>query len=514
MSRSDLKKGEDAPRASGILLHITSLPSEYGIGDMGPWAYRFADFLAETGQSLWQILPLVATDPACGNSPYSSPSAFAGNPLMISPDLLVEDRLLTRQEADSLKGAPAGRIDYARTTDTKRRALDLALPRLGTSGLRQDYDRFCGENAAWLETHAVFTAVKRHMGGLDWGRWPDDLRARKQSALDAAGPAIAQSAERERLTQFLFYRQWTRLRDHCRRRGVRVIGDVPIYVSYDSADAWGNPEIFNLDADGRPVTVAGVPPDFFSKTGQLWGNPLYRWEALKQTGYRWWIDRLRHALALFDVVRIDHFRGFLAYWAVPAGDETAVNGTWVAAPGQDFFARLASSLPGLPLIAEDLGVITPDVRELMEVHHLPGMKVLLFAFGDNNPMHPYLPHCYEPDCVVYTGTHDNNTARGWFDNEAAPADRERLARYLGRSVPAERVAWELVRLAMMSVARMAVFPMQDILGLGEDSRMNLPSMADGNWGWRLTPDQMAGAPARELLAITETYGRKPGPAAG
>jgi 4-alpha-glucanotransferase len=506
--------GKPASRASGILLHITSLPSEYGIGDLGPWAYRFADFLAEIGQSLWQILPLVPTDPACGNSPYSSPSAFAGNSLLISPDLLVEDGLLTGQEADSLRTAPRGRIDYAHATDTKRRALDMAFQRFQASGLRQDYDRFCRDNAAWLETHAVFTAVKRHLGGQDWGRWPEDLRARKQTALGAMGPDIAESTERERVTQFLFYRQWARLRDHCRRHGIRMIGDVPIYISYDSADAWANPGIFHLDGEARPVAVAGVPPDFFSPTGQLWGNPLYRWDALRQTGYRWWIDRLRHALALFDEVRIDHFRGFLAYWAVPAGEATAVNGTWVEAPGHDFFSRLAAHLPSLPLIAEDLGVITPDVRHLMMSHNLPGMKVLLFAFGDDNPMHPYLPHCYDSNCVVYTGTHDNNTVRGWFDNEAAPAEKERLFRYLGRTVTADRVAWELVRLAMMSVARMAVFPMQDILGLGEDSRMNLPSVADGNWGWRLMPDQLTGAPARDLLEITEVYGRKPGPVAG
>jgi 4-alpha-glucanotransferase len=514
MSERDREKDRAASRSSGILLHITSLPSEYGVGDLGPWAYRFVDFLAETGQSLWQILPLVPTDPACGNSPYSSPSAFAGNSLMISPDMLVEDGLLAGQEADSLKVPPRDRIDYAQAAATKRRAIDLALRRWKTSDLRQDYDRFCRDNAGWLETHAVFTAIKTHLGGLDWGRWPDQLRARRQSALDAVAPDVRESAERERVTQFLFYRQWARLRDHCKRRGVRVIGDVPIYVSYDSADAWGNPEIFHLDAAGKPVAVAGVPPDFFSRTGQLWGNPLYRWDVLRQTGYRWWVERLRHALAMFDVVRIDHFRGFLAYWAVPAGEETAVNGTWVEAPGADFFSRLAAHLPHLPLIAEDLGVITADVREVMESHRLPGMKVLLFAFGDDNPMQPYLPHCYDSNCVVYTGTHDNNTVRGWFDSEATAAEMQRLFRYLGSRVSADRVAWELVRLAMMSVARMAVFPMQDILGLGERSRMNLPSVADGNWGWHLAPDQIAAAPARDLLELTEIYGRKPGTPAG
>jgi 4-alpha-glucanotransferase len=437
MSVDKLEAQDPKPRSSGILLHITSLPSEYGIGDLGPWAFRFADFLAESKQSLWQTLPLSPTDGACGHSPYSSSSAFAGSRLLLSPDLLVEDGLLSADKIEEFKTPPGERVDYRDVSAKKDRLLDEAYRAMKTWGLQAQYEDFCRTHAGWLDEEAAFAAIKAHFEMVDWGRWPREIRLRRRPALDALKAKLADRIERERLGQFLFFRQWQRLRRYCNGKGIRIIGDLPIYVSYDSADAWSNPDIFKLDAEGRPLVVAGVPPDYFSRTGQLWGNPIYRWDALKQSGYAWWVERIRHALSLFDMIRIDHFRGFVGYWEVPAAEKTAVNGQWVEAPVNDFFETLRRHFPNLALIAEDLGLITPDVKEAMRRFGFPGMKVLLFAFGDNNPMQPYLPHTYDPNCVVYTGTHDNNTARGWFEGEAKPAERRRLIRYLGREVPVE-----------------------------------------------------------------------------
>lgn len=494
-------------RTSGILLHIASLPSRYGIGDLGPSAYAFADFLAETKQSLWQILPVGPTDPACGNSPYSSTSAFAGSHLMISPDLMVEEDLLTGDEAGTIIMPDHDRIDYGAVITNKERILDLGFDRWMDRPGRADFDGFCAAHAEWLGNFADFTAVKAAHGGKDWGRWPKELRLRDRDSLGSARANLSERVGRERFCQFLFFRQWARLKRYCNDRGIRIVGDIPIYVSYDSADTWSNPDLFKLDGEGRPSAVAGVPPDYFSKTGQLWGNPVYRWDALKLSRYQWWVARMVHALTLFDVVRIDHFRGFVAYWEIPAGQETAVNGKWVEAPADDFLEVLSARFPDLPVIAEDLGLVTPDVKAVIERFALPGMKVLQFAFGNDDPAHPYLPHNFERNCVVYTGTHDNNTMRGWFETEAGPEERRRLFRYLGAEVQADKLHWEVMRLAMMSVARMAVFPLQDVLGLGADSRMNLPSALDGNWSWRLLPDQLTPNARAGLRQMTETYGR-------
>ncbi len=495
-------------RGSGVLLHITSLPSPFGVGDLGPSAYRFADFLADTRQSYWQILPLNPTSPVYGNSPYSSTSTFAGNTLLISPQMLVTDGFISEEELEPRPVFPEGRCDYEGAAAYKERLLDAAYDGFLKSG--RDFDgftQFCEDQASWLDTYTLFIAIKGRMEGRSFCDWPPELRDRVPEAMAAARAESASAMESEKFRQYLFFRQWTALKTFCNERGIQLIGDIPIYVSYDSADVWSNPGIFKLGPDKKPVSVGGVPPDYFSSTGQLWGNPVYNWDILRQTGYAWWIERLEHTLTLLDVVRVDHFRGLVKFWEVPASEKNAVNGWWADVPAGDFFGHLAKRFFDLPMIAEDLGIITPDVREVIKEWGFPGMKVLLFAFGEDNPMHIYLPHTYERNYVVYTGTHDNNTARGWFDNDARPDEKERLARYLGKEPRPEDVHWDLVRLAMASIADMAVFPFQDILGLGGEAQMNRPSVALGNWGWRFAPDALTDEIADRLRSLTITYGR-------
>jgi 4-alpha-glucanotransferase len=496
-------------RGSGILLHITSLPSRHAIGDLGAGARAFADFLAKAEQSLWQVLPLNPTDGAHGNSPYSSISAFAGNALLISPELLVEEGLL-RPEDIQPKRPGGARTDYRAAALEKWPLLSRAYDRFRSTGWkRSEYERFSALNAAWLEDYALFVALKNRFDGSIWSDWPHDFRNRDENSLLDARSMLAADIDRAKFFQFLFFAQWASLKEYCGAKGIRLIGDVPIYVNYDSVDVWTHGRIFKLAPDGKPAFVAGVPPDYFSETGQLWGNPVYDWDALAESGYRWWIDRLAHNLGLFDFLRLDHFRGFVGYWEVGAGEKTAVNGRWVKAPADDFFGALLTEFPAFPLIAEDLWVITPDVMDVMEKHGIPGMRVLLFAFTEDNPKHPYLPRNYVKNCVAYTGTHDNNTARGWFANEALPEERQRLFRYLGREISEEAVPRELVRLVMGSVADAAVVPMQDILGLGEEGRMNRPAVPHGNWEWRLLTDQFAPPLADSLAALTEECGRSP-----
>jgi 4-alpha-glucanotransferase len=497
-------------RASGILLHVTSLPTPYGIGDLGPSAYRFADFLARAKQSIWQMLPLSPTDGANGNSPYSSISAFAGNVLLVSPELMVEDGLLEADDIRSTPTVPQGHCDYPGAARYKAKLFARAHDRLGSVAWRRDeYGAFCRDNAAWLDDYALFLVVKRRQDGRPWNRWPRELRDREAGALREARAALASDVDREKFLQFLFFKQWHALRAHCNRAGIRLIGDMPIYVSYDSVDVWTGRRLFKLGSGGEPAFVAGVPPDYFSTTGQLWGNPVYDWGAHEKDGFAWWLGRIAHKLALFDVVRIDHFRGFVGYWEVPASEKTAVNGRWVAAPADRFFAALVKRFPGLPIVAEDLGVITPDVREIMARFRIPGMRVLLFAFDADAATHPYLPHNYVANCVVYTGTHDNNTARGWFANESTAEERSRFFRYLGRHVAVDDFPLELIRLAMMSIADTVVIPLQDVLGLGEGARMNRPAVPHGNWEWRFSSDQLAPAVSERLSEVTATYGRAP-----
>jgi 4-alpha-glucanotransferase len=495
-------------RASGILLHVTSLPSPFGIGDLGPSAYWFVDALARARQSYWQILPLSPTSLNFGNSPYSSISAFAGNTLLISPEMLLRDGLLSQEDMNSRPAFPEGRCDYESVTSYKKRLLDTVYRSFVEAGRDRDrFFHFCETQADWLDTFALFAAIKKKMGGTAWNEWPKGLRDRHQSELEQSRTDCALDIEKAKFGQYLFFTQWSALKEYANQNGVNIIGDIPIYVSHDSADVWANPAIFKLSDEKRPIFVAGVPPDYFSATGQLWGNPVYDWDALKASRYGWWVARLRQMLTLYDKVRIDHFRGLVAYWEVAAHENTAVNGRWAQVPVDDLFEHLLAQLPSLPVIAEDLGFITPDVSDAIGRLGFPGMRVLLFAFDEDNPMHNYLPHTYERNCVVYTGTHDNNTVRGWFEREAGPDERERFFRYIGRKANADEVSWEAIRLAMMSVADLALVPAQDLLALGQEGQMNRPSVAHGNWEWRLRRSQLTDEILERLRTMTTTYGR-------
>ncbi len=496
-------------RSSGILLHITSLPSSFGIGDLGPWAYRFVDFLASAKQSFWQILPFHPTDPIYGNSPYQSPSAFAGNQLLISPELLVEDSLLAPEEITSDLNFPRERVAYKLVGHYKKKILKLAFINFWQKKIPEDYEEFCAENSSWLSDFALFMALKNKYGGIPWCAWPQDLRDRNLAALAQVQKEeeVSEKINFEKFQQYIFYKQWRRLKGYCQEKKIQIIGDLPIYVNYDSADVWSYPHLFKLDENRKPTVVAGVPPDYFSETGQLWGNPIYRWDKMQEEGYAWWFKRINHILKSVDLVRIDHFRGFVAYWEVPAHEKNAVHGHWVEAPARDFFTRLKEKYPALPFIAEDLGTITPDVKEVMEHFQLPGMKVLLFAFGSEMSTNPYLPHNFSANCVAYTGTHDNNTIKGWFDEEATAEEKERVFRYLGREVDGATLPWELIRLLMMSVAKLVIIPMQDILALGAEARMNFPSRGEGNWQWRLLPEQLTPSLTKKLREMSAIYGR-------
>ncbi len=495
-------------RGSGILLHITSLPSPFGVGDLGPWAYRFADFLSQTKQSYWQILPLNPTDQTSGNSPYNSNSAFAGNALLISPELLIESGFLTKKDIDAIPLFPNERCDYSSVIPYKVQLFHQAYKLFKTNKIeRNTYEEFCTQNGEWLEDFALFVVMKNHFNGKAWSDWKEGLRDRNPEDLEKIRNNFYDELEREKFLQYLFFKQWFALKNYCNERGIKFIGDIPIYVNYDSVDVWTNTDIFKLDEEKKPLFSAGVPPDYFSKTGQLWGNPIYRWDVLQRTSFKWWFQRIAHNFQLFDIVRIDHFRGFVAFWEVPANEKTAINGHWVAVPAAEFFTALLEKFPTISLIAEDLGFITPDVKEIMNHFGFPGMRILLFAFGEDLPTHPYLPHNYIPNCIVYTGTHDNNTVRGWFKNETTPQDRQRLFRYLGSKVPGKHLHKALIRLAMMSIANTVIIPMQDILGLGEEARMNRPSTTMGNWEWRLLPCQLSSSHAEMLLELTYTYRR-------
>jgi 4-alpha-glucanotransferase len=496
-------------RASGILLHPTSLPSPHGVGDLGGAAYRFVDFLADAGQRYWQVCPLNPTSPHCGNSPYSSLSAFAGNTLLISPERLVEEELVPPSALDASPRRRGGGCDYPAAIGYKEKLLDEAYRTFRSAGRDGSrFQDFCRAHAAWVEDYALFVVVKRLQSGRPWNRWPGPLKDRQPAALDAVRAEFAEDLEREKFFQYLFTRQWSALREHCAARGVRVIGDLSIYVSLDSADVWAHPELFLLAEDKSPEYVSGVPPDFFSPTGQLWGNPIYRWDRLEATGFRWWLDRIEHNRRYVDALRIDHARGLVSYWQVPAAAETAMQGEWVRAPAEAFFAALRARFPDFPLIAEDLGLITPDVRTVLDRLGLPGMRVLLFAFFDDSARNPYLPHMYPRNCVVYTGTHDNNTARGWFEQELSPEQKRRLHRYLGREVPAEEIPSAMVRLAALSVADLAVFPLQDVLALGAEARMNVPGVAQGNWEWQLAAEQLTPVVAATLRELTALSARR------
>jgi 4-alpha-glucanotransferase len=497
-------------RSGGILLHPTSLPGPYGIGDLGPSAYSFIDWLASTGCKLWQLLPLGPT--GYGDSPYQCFSAFAGNPYLISFDALIEDGLLTKGDFSDLPEFDASRVDFGLLIPWKLNLLERAYRQFTTlsetDGLYREFNYFCAGNASWLDDYALFMSIKESLGGGAWDGWKASLRKRRKSAMDKARKEHAESVQRYSFYQFLFFRQWKKLHAYANEKEIRIIGDIPIFIAYDSADAWANPDLFYLDDDSLPTVVAGVPPDYFSPTGQLWGNPLYRWDVHKKSEYSWWLERMRSVLKLVDIVRLDHFRGFSGYFEIQAGQPTAEQGRWVPGPGSDFFKTMdtrlsdGSSTPEieLPIIAEDLGLITPDVVALRDEFKLPGMKILQFGF--TKPSDPFLPHNYSSHCVAYTGTHDNDTALGWF--ESAPEEERNFAlRYLHSD--GSDFAWDLIRGVWSSVAIYAVTPMQDLLSLGTEARMNFPSRLGGNWEWRMKQEDMNDGLAARLREMNELY---------
>lgn len=494
-------------RGSGILLHPTSLPSRFGVGDLGPRAHWFADFLERSAQSYWQILPLSPTEPGRGNSPYNSSSAFAGNPLLISPDWLVREGHLYDDDLDAIPAFPAGRVDFPAVQDYKRGLLKRAYENWRGRGRDPDFARFQKEQSYWLPDFCLFQALAERHGGQTWNQWPVELRDRYPDALDRAGAELADRVQEEAYLQYVFQRQLAELKAYCNERGISLFGDMPIYVDYHSADVWAHQELFKLNEDKRPSVVSGVPPDYFSATGQYWGNPVFNWEAMGASGYAWWIKRLERNFGLYDLVRIDHFRGLVAFWEIPASETTAINGYWQEAPVMDFFRALQRRFQSLPIVAEDLGYITPDVREALALLGLPGMKLFIFGFGEDSANNPYKPHNYPRNCVAYTGTHDNNTMRGWFRTEADEATRARMSRYLGRELWAENVAWESWRAVSASVAQTVIAPLQDVLGLDSEARMNRPSQAEGNWGWRLQADLLTKELETRLKTLAQTYGR-------
>ena len=495
-------------RAAGLLLHVTSLPSRYGIGDVGPAAVAWIDQLSDSGQSWWQALPLGPT--GYGNSPYQALSSFAGNGLVISPDWLIEDGLL-RHDDCALPSVSQSSVDYNTVIPFKHRLLEKAwtnFAKADFSELRVAFEQFCHEQAHWLEDYALFRALKIRYNGAYYLEWPTELVRRVPKALAQARRDLANEINQVCFAQFLLFRQGERLEKYARARGARLIGDLPFFVSPDSSDVWANPELFLLDDELRPRFVAGVPPDYFSAQGQLWGNPVYNWETLRHTGYRWCIDRLRALLAHIDVIRLDHFRAFAAAWHVPAGAPTAQTGQWVPGPGADFFKTVKKELGQLPFIAEDLGVITADVHALRDQFQVPGTRVLQFAF-DGHSDNPHLPQNYRSNMVAYTGTHDNLTSRGWYE-ELPPDQRENLWHYLNSPQRDSReVAWDLMRLAWSSPAALAIAPLQDLLNLGAEARMNVPGRAEGNWSWRCTEELLAAADFHALRDLTSSSNRMP-----
>ncbi|HVL25695.1 MAG TPA: 4-alpha-glucanotransferase [Thermomicrobiales bacterium] len=494
------------PRESGILLHPTSLPGPHGIGDFGDSAFRFIDWLERGGQRLWQVMPLGPT--GFGDSPYSSPSAFAGNPLLISLAWLQGDGLLEEQELTPAREFPEHAVDFPRVVPFRMRMLRAAFDRFrrgAASHLRAEFETFVQEGAVWLDDFAMFMAIKEAVGGGWWPEWPEDIRRRTPEAMAAWRERVADDVRFHKFVQFLFQRQWQQLRHYANERGIRIIGDIPIFVAYDSADVWAHQDLFQLGADGYPTFVAGVPPDPFSATGQLWGNPVYDWPAMRAGGFAWWTERIAWTRHMVDIVRVDHFRGFAAAWLVPFGAPDASGGHWEIAPGGEVFAAARRALGDFPVIVEDLGVITPDVISLRELLGFPGMNVLQFAF-EEDPHNVYLPHNARRNSVAYTATHDNQTTVGWFHSRP-DHEREAVQRYLGRD--GSDIAWDLIRAAWASVANTAIAPMQDVLRLGDEARMNTPGTQFGNWSWRLLPEQLDASLADGLRELTHAYGRIP-----
>jgi 4-alpha-glucanotransferase len=496
----------DTTRSSGILLHPTSFPGPDGIGDIGPEAFRFIDFLVETGCQLWQILPLGPT--GFGDSPYQCFSAFAGNPYLVSPVSLLDEGLLKIEHFADRPDFPQAFVDFGPVIEWKNKLLDRSYAVFTSSRskkIKQDFETFKQENHWWLPDFALFMAIKEFYSGGSWDYWPKNLRLRQPDALQTFIEAHQDDIERHCYKQFLFFRQWKRVKQYANERNIKIVGDIPFVIAYDSADVWVHPELFYLDKNSLPTVVAGVPPDYFAKTGQLWGNPLYRWSVHKKEGYQWWLDRISFILQSVDIIRLDHFRGFEAYWEIPFGMPTAEIGRWVKGPGKHFFKTVKDKLGSLPIIAEDLGFITPGVEEMRDAFNLPGMKILQFAFADD-PDDAFLPHNYPVNCFAYTGTHDNNTILGWYKN-ASEAEKDFCRRYLG--VSGEDISWSLIRSCWQSVAAKVVTSMQDLLSLDEHARMNLPGSDSGNWSWRMPSDGLNDFVKQRLYETNFLFGRLP-----
>ncbi len=491
-------------RQSGILLHITSLPGKYGIGTMGDEARAFVDFLVASGQKLWQILPLGHT--GYGDSPYQCFSAFAGNPLLIDLEKLVKESLLDRKELPENEYFPDDQVDYGKVFHYKYALLGKAYDRFLDSTddqLNQQFESFCTGNKKWLDDYALFMALKDHHEGKPWLEWSVQIKRRESDALKRYSRHLSKEVGFYRFLQFIFYHQWLELKSYANVNNVQIIGDIPLYVALDSADAWANPELFDFDETMTPRTVAGVPPDYFSATGQLWGNPIYDWKHLEQNNFQWWIDRIQANFLLYDILRIDHFRGLAAYWAVLYGEKTAINGKWIDAPGYAMLKAVYKKLGEKPIIAENLGVITPDVEEMREAFNMPGMKILQFAF-DSGEENEFIPHTYDKNSVVYTGTHDNNTTLGWY-HDSSEQDKQNVRDYF--CFDDNDPAWSFIRLAWSTVSNVAIVPMQDILRLGAEARMNFPGKAPGYWKWRYAKEMITEGHVKELLRITKIYGR-------
>ena len=491
-------------RSSGILLHPTSLPGPYGIGDIGSRAHRWVEFLSGAGCGLWQVLPIGPT--GYGDSPYQCFSSFAGNPLLISPDALLKDDLLHPDDLYDHPCFPENRVEFGEIIPWKAGVLDRSFIRYQhtqSPQLNAEMEEFQVKHSAWLEDFALFMALKEAHGGAPWHTWEKPLRERQPEAVSKARKQHAIAIQRQIYRQFLFYRQWAKLKSLAHEKNIQIIGDIPIFVAHDSADVWANPNLFHLDATGMPNFVAGVPPDYFAPTGQLWGNPLYRWDVHAATGYTWWLERIKATLNMVDIIRIDHFRGFAGYWEVPGNAKTAEIGRWVPGPGKDFFRSIRQSLGDLPIIAEDLGVITPDVIELRDSFDLPGMRIFQFAF-DSDPEDPFLPHNYPVNCVVYTGTHDNDTVRGWYER-VPEKDKAFYRRYLDRD--GSKVNWDMIRGVWSSVAVFGLAPMQDFLSLGNEARMNYPGNPSGNWMWRMSPKDQSPELQVKIKELNYLYSR-------
>ncbi|MEM7554288.1 MAG: 4-alpha-glucanotransferase [Cyanobacteria bacterium P01_A01_bin.84] len=498
------------PRTSGILLHPTSFPSRFGIGDLGNKAYEFIDFLKNSSQQYWQILPLGPT--GYGNSPYMCYSALAGNPLLISPDKLREEGLLSEENLGSVPDFPLERVNYQWVEEYKIPLLKKACSNFksnGTQKQEKNFADFCRDKAYWLDDYALFMSLKDKNGNASWHHWEKPLAQREPAALKKAEQELSEDIFYHKFLQYEFFHQWSSLREYANDNNIYIIGDIPIYVAHDSADVWGNPKNFCLDKEtGEAALMAGVPPDYFSATGQLWGNPVYDWKELQKQNFKWWVQRFEAMLDYMDIIRIDHFRGFEAFWAVPLGEETAVNGEWVKAPGDELFETIKQKLGKLPVLAEDLGTITPEVLALRDKFEFPGMKVLQFAFG-SDPGNPYLPFNVPQNCVIYTGTHDNDTTIGWYET-SSDWEKRNLWMYCGTLSP-DGVNWDLIRLAYGSVANQAIIPLQDILNLGTEARMNVPSQGEGNWEWRYHPDSLSEGLSDRLKDLTVLFGRAPKP---